>query len=132
IDKPQTPLLCRDERRSYLWMPLSGGEAVAGPAKPQPLKELAPTPAPPSAAPPEPVKRNPDMPANDPRPDVTRNRSPPGGEPPDPLEEGEALRGVLQEALARTGRLLATLRRQRRQSRVIRSAMDSLRKLQQP
>jgi hypothetical protein len=66
IDKPQTPL-CVDARRSYLWMPLSGGEPVAGPAKPQPLKEGFPAPAP-TAAPPEPVKRNPSLPANEPRP----------------------------------------------------------------
>jgi hypothetical protein len=130
IDKPGTPLLCTDARRSYLWMPLSD-EAVAGQAKPQPVKEFGPAPSPPAAAPPQP-RRNPTMPANDPRPDVIRNGAPPVGEPPDPLLEAGALRGLLQEALARTSRLLAALKDQRRQSRVILSVADSLRKLHQP
>src|SRR5262249_717622 len=132
IDKPGTPLLCVDARRSYLWMPLSAGAAAAGPAKPQPAREDAPAPVPDPVPPHEPVKRNPTMPPNEPRPDAGRNAAPTRGAPPDPLLEAEALRGVLQEALARTGRLIAALKHQRRQSRVILSAADSLRKLQQP
>jgi hypothetical protein len=44
--------------------------------------------------------------------------------------EAEAVRALLQEAHARLGRLLAVLKHQRRQGRVLRAAMDSLRQLQ--
>ena len=50
---------------------------------------------------------------------------------PDPLSEAEELRSRLQEALARTDRLVAALKRHRRESRAVRSAMASLRKLSQ-
>src|SRR5262249_31631953 len=50
----------------------------------------------------------------------------PGG---DAMAEAEAVRGQLQEALARTARLVALLRRQRRQGRAVQAAVDSLRKL---
>jgi hypothetical protein len=55
----------------------------------------------------------------------------PPGEPLDVLAEAEALRGMFQEALGRTSRLIAALRQQRRQERAMRSAMNSLRRLQQ-
>jgi hypothetical protein len=45
------------------------------------------------------------------------------------LEEAEALRNQLQEALARTARLIATLRRRKREDRAVRSAVESLRRL---
>ena len=48
---------------------------------------------------------------------------------PDPLTEAESVRTLLRDADARMGRLVAHLKHQRRQSRVLRSAMDSLRGL---
>jgi hypothetical protein len=52
------------------------------------------------------------------------------GEPCDALAEAEALRGQLQAVLARTARLIAALKQQRRESRALRAAMASLRRLQ--
>ena len=43
--------------------------------------------------------------------------------------EAEALRGLLQDAAGRTARLLAALKHQRRQSRAVQQAMQSLRQL---
>ena len=48
---------------------------------------------------------------------------------PDPLTEAEAVRGLLRDADTRVGRLVAYLKHHRRQSRALRTAMDSLRGL---
>jgi hypothetical protein len=47
----------------------------------------------------------------------------------DVLTEAVALRALLSEASGRTARLLAALKHQRRQSRAVRQAMQSLRQL---
>jgi hypothetical protein len=47
----------------------------------------------------------------------------------DALSEAEELRSQLQEALARAGRLVAALKRQRKQRKVVQAAVQSLRKL---
>ena len=72
------------------------------------------------------------MPANEPRDDGRHPDGADRGEPPDPIAEAEELRGQLQAALARTSRLVASLKQQRRQSRVVETALASLRRLQQP
>jgi hypothetical protein len=53
------------------------------------------------------------------------------GEQPDLINEAEELRVQSQNALARTSRLIAALKQQRRQSRVVEAALSSLRRLQQ-
>jgi len=71
------------------------------------------------------------MTSNDPKlPDKPRNGTPEPGEPTEPLVEAEALRSQLQQALARTSRLIATLKQQQRQQRAVEAAMASLRRLQ--
>ena len=47
----------------------------------------------------------------------------------DPITEAEALRELLAEAQSRLGRLLASLKHQRRHARVVRAAVDSIRQL---
>jgi hypothetical protein len=46
------------------------------------------------------------------------------------IEETETLRGLLHDASARTARLLAALKHQRRRSRAVQQAMQSLKELQ--
>ena len=46
------------------------------------------------------------------------------------IEEAEALRDVLQQALTQTRSLIAALKRQRKQSRLVQSTINSLRQLQ--
>ncbi len=46
------------------------------------------------------------------------------------IAETESLRGLLQEAAGRAHRLLAALKHQRRQSKAVQQAMQSLRQLQ--
>jgi hypothetical protein len=55
-----------------------------------------------------------------------------GAPPPellDPLIEAEAVRAPLYDAQGRLGRLLAALRQHRRQTRAMRAAVTSLRRL---
>jgi hypothetical protein len=65
-------------------------------------------------------------------PERMQPSSPPlgdGEQLPDPLLEAEALRSLLHDAQLRLGRLLTALKQQRRQTRALRSVMDSLRNL---
>jgi hypothetical protein len=110
------PIACRDDRRTFVWMPLDVPRAVS-PGR---------TPRVPPAR--QESERTRPMPAPD---DRNGRPGPPGGEA-DALAEAEALRLQLQEALARTTRLIAALKQQKRQGRVVLAAVASLRKLQQP
>jgi hypothetical protein len=113
------PLLCKDTRRIYVWMPLSDAVPVP-PARRRAIH-----------AHPDNPRRAPAMSINEPRGnDPPRNGSAAQGEPCDPVREAEELRAQLQSALGRTSRLIAALKQQRRESRAVRAAMASLRRLQ--
>jgi hypothetical protein len=103
------PVLCRDERRIFLWMPLDQG----GPAGPRP-----------PATPKKEEVTVPDPPANG-RP--AAEQAPPS--PFDPLSEAEAVRDLLAEAQSRMGRLVSALKQHRRQARAVQQALASLRQL---
>jgi hypothetical protein len=98
------PLRCKDEKRTYLWMPLDG----------------------PAATPGKQTRREGHMPPDERGP--TSNGT---DQPNDAMEEAEAIRRQLQEALARTSRLIASLRQQKKQERAVKSAVASLRKLRE-
>jgi hypothetical protein len=141
-----TPLVCRDETRTYLFMPLEGalapvadavrivsGESlsIATRAKPKPQPQRAkPKPEPQRSRATMPrSQNNGEEPRNGP-PDVIPISAPSSeAEPPDPLVEAEALRSLLHEAQMRLNRLLTSLKQQRRHNRALRAAMDSLRGL---
>lgn len=135
---PDTPILCRDESRLYLWMPL--GERAA--LKPT-ANALCITPPPnghhPSAVPTS--RRKPAMSTNgsDHHPAPARPVPPPPSAPPAAngslpsslVEEAEALQGLLREAMTCATRLVAGLKQQRKQQRLVSSTLASLRQLQQ-
>ena len=83
--------------------------------------------------PPIPMSKEPDMPPpnNGPSPEAGRVREPQleKWDIEDVIAETESLRWVLQDANARTLRLLAALKHQRRQGRAVRAAMQSLQQL---
>jgi len=145
VERPGAPVVCRDGRRTYLWMPLDQGGVV--PPAEDALRtssadpEKARSPAPPSPQPHNPRRRKP-MPApqnngHAPRPGGPGGQpaTPPG--PPAPagldalVEEAEAVRSLLREAHGRLGRLVAALKEQRKQSRAVQAAVASLRQLRQ-
>jgi hypothetical protein len=128
VIRPSTPLLCRDEKRTFVWMPLDATEAIppvpaerAVAAERQPSPHSSPrrrtTPMPTSAG-------KPPTPDADPGAGHDRNGI------PDLVAEVESLRTLLQEAATRAGRLAAALKQQRRQSRAVQAAMSALKQLQ--
>jgi hypothetical protein len=133
----ERPLVCRDAGRTYLWMYLTAGEA------------LPPTPAGPAAVPCDASPATPEHVSNPTRRIQTMPRPAQNGNAPHDdvpaapngaraveadletlLAEGEALRGLLQEAHGRLGRLLAGLKHHRRQAKAVETALASLRPFQ--
>ena len=47
-----------------------------------------------------------------------------------PIEHAEAIRDTLRQALAQTSQLIVSLRRQRKQTRLMKSTLDSLKELE--
>jgi hypothetical protein len=125
------PLVCRDGRRVYVWMPLDRTEAVPpGPDSRRISSAEGPAPLPST----EPERREAPMPApqaNGPTPDNGRLNStePERWSIAEVIAETETLRGLLHDASARTARLLAALKHQRRRSRAVQQAMQSLKDL---
>jgi hypothetical protein len=70
--------------------------------------------------------------SNDRNPQQRPETPPADSDVPDPLVEAESLRAQLGEALARTSRLIALLKRHRKESQVVQSALASLRRLGRP
>ncbi len=126
------PVVLRDDRRTYLWVPFDKKKALppgADVIRVGPADGAALTPSPPPT-----IRKEPDMPPppnNGQPPEGTRPRDPQleKWEIEDVIAEAEALRSVLQDANGRTVRLLAALKHQRRQSRAVRAAMQSLQQL---
>jgi hypothetical protein len=145
----ETPFVCRDAGRVYAVQPLSGGSAPAAGAEVIRIESGAATggerrvgagaesnrrtatvresrnghePAPPadgrnrlSARPAEAV--------------ATAGPDQPGTSPAALIQEAEALHAALADARSRTARLIAGLRRQRKQSRLVQETLRSLREL---
>jgi hypothetical protein len=108
--RPDQPLLCRDERRTYLWMPLDASGAI--PPTPGRTRRQDPMPT-----------------SNGSQPEDQPTGPASNVEPPDPLAEAEALRVLLQEAALSAGRLVGALKQQRRRGRSLEAALASLRQL---
>lgn len=135
VVSPDTPILCRDESRLYLWMPL-GEKAALKPAV-NALRITPPTNGQHPSAVPTPW-RKPAMSSNGPnhhplpaRPALPAPPTTNGAPPLSVVEEAEALQGLLREALPRIARLVAALKQQRKQQRLVSSTLASLRQLQQ-
>jgi hypothetical protein len=128
----ETPVRCRDENRLFVFMPLDQKTAI--PSASEKLPDPSPEAAPPVPPTPEERRKAP-MPPSQPN-----GQRPDNGQPaPSPPEqmglaeviaEVEALRSLLQDGAVRTGRLLSALKHQRRQSRAVQAAMESLRQFQ--
>ena len=137
IQNAKTPLLCRDDMRTYLFMPLDGALPPAADAVRLVSGEAAPIILPLKPKPENPRRREvmPRPPLNNeesgngsasmPSPALSQSND----DALDPLAEAEALRSLLHDAQFRLSRLLSALKQQRRQTRALRTAMDSLRNL---
>jgi hypothetical protein len=133
VPSADKPLVCRHDARIYVWMPLE--QTAALPPGPD-LRRIGSADGLPPPLSPEPERTAAPMPApqaNGPTPDPSRSN---GTTDPERwgiaqvIEEAETLRGLLHDASARTARLLAALKHQRRRSRAVQQAMQSLKDLQ--
>ncbi len=117
IVSPHSPLCCRANNRTFVWLPL--GE----PVKPAPAQPSQPPDSVPS------TEEKSAMPEPNGKQTGDGGSAPNGNGFSDPLAEAEAMKGLLTEAQSRLARLIASLKQHRRQSRAVRAAVDSLRQL---
>ncbi len=115
IVTPSVPAVFHEEHRQFVFMPLTPSDHIKPPV---------PSPQPPLEKTPMAERNGKPEPSDNGHANGTTN-----GAAADPLTEAESVRTLLRDADARMGRLVAHLKHQRRQSRVLRSAMDSLRGL---
>jgi hypothetical protein len=131
------PTQCRDDRRVYAWVLLDAKAALPPGADDLRIASTDGDPPAPPDPTVEPERRAPTV-------TTPHSNGGPGGDAGRPaerpeaggydalLEEAFALQDVLRDALARTARLLAALKQQRRQARLVQSTLASLRQLQPP
>ena len=120
----------RDAHRAYVWAVLSQDGAVPHDDSTTRI-ESPPDSAPPAA---------PSVPRRTPLPhhraqspatsEVDPTHPPEPAQPPSPFAQIEILRATLRQALQQTGELLATLKRPKKQPRLVESTLASLRELQ--
>ena len=133
-----TAVVCQDARRTYLWMTLDKKGAV--PPSADVLRIASVQEAQPARTPAQ-ERRRTAMPApttngqrnghGAPRRDQDNgDTAPTNGGTGSPIEEAEALKDLLRGAYGRMTRLLAVLKRQRQQSKLLKSTLSSLRQLQ--
>lgn len=127
------PLVCRDGSRVYVWMPLNSTAALSPVADAQRIPSVEAAPSPITI---KPGRRQRPMPAPQSNGHSTDNDRPSDNTEPERwgieevIAETETLRGLLHDASVRTSRLLAALKQQRRRSRAVQQAMQSLKQLQ--
>jgi hypothetical protein len=143
VSQPTVPIVCRDERRTYLWVPLDPKTALL-PGE-NPLRIFSDGK---EAVVPSPQHERRDLPVtkpptngngNGPTASLTAGRS---SEPAREetaangigiaalIAEAQALKQVLRDGYERANRLLVALKRHGKQSEVLRSALASLLQLQ--
>jgi hypothetical protein len=132
------PAFCRDESRTYVWAPLGVDGAVKS-AKNTNRIESPHRPAPRGVAKAKPIARRTTPPMTETNSNTNGNgnghkRAVPTAaseaETTSPIEQAEALRDSLKDALDKTRDLIRTLKRQKKQSRIVESTLASLRQLQ--
>ncbi len=130
-------VLCPGADRTYVWMQLDQASVIAPSAKASRIESVQEQPArttnPNPVSVPEPLKEEEPMPrertSSDQQPiEDVRWRTVESDQPP--LAQAEALRDSLRDVLLKTGDLIATLKRQRRQTKIVQSTLASLKELQ--
>jgi hypothetical protein len=138
VSKPTVPIVCRDERRTYVWVPLSPDTAL--PSHDAALRIFSDGKE--AAAPPPQHERR-DLPVTKPQTDgnghgPTASRSsesaraetaPHGIGIGALIAEAQALKEALRDGYERASRLLVALKRHGKQTELLRSTLASLRQL---
>jgi hypothetical protein len=129
VNRPDAPLLARDARRRFVWMPLSADAAAAPNTS---AVDTVPAAGPDAGADPDPNPnpiRSPTMPLTPPNGHAPEDRPDPAGGLAELIAEAEQVRSALLDAASRLGRWAAALRQQRKQSKAFEQAVQSLRRL---
>jgi hypothetical protein len=132
VVRPEVPLVCRDTRKTYVWMPLDAKAAIPTGKDVLRLVSAEDQVAPPDQ--PSPQRRRIAMPVSSgnghPPEDRLSSQQPERGSGINELiAEAEALRNLLGEAATRSHRLLAALKQHRRQAKAVQAAVGALRQL---
>ena len=121
---PESPAVCREGNRTYFWALLGKDGAIKATDNMQRIASV--DRGGPQTTRPSTIER-PHMQTDKTRTPTSESQS---ADSLTPLEAAEALRDSLKESLARTRELIATLRRRKKQSRLVESTLASLRQLQ--
>jgi hypothetical protein len=142
------PVLCREDKRQYMWMILGKDGVLKASDKAIRLSSTdattAAAPAPASVPAPATAATQPSEPVTAKTPRVKDKPSAPVAAPPavatngtdrvgivTVLAEAEAIKELLHQAFSRTHQLVVSVKRYRRQAQAVRSALGSLRHLQE-
>ena len=143
VSQPTVPIVCRDERRTYLWVPLDPKTALLPGENTLRIFSNGK-----EAVVPSPQHERRDLPVTKPQTNGNGNgpsANPTAGRSSEPareetaansigigalIAEAQALKEVLRDGYERANRLLVALKRHGKQSEVLRTALASLRQLQ--
>jgi len=141
IASPDRPLVCRDERRTFFFMPLPPSQSI--PPTEDALRVVSGEAAPTLKTVPTEERKRPEMPTIQPPRDVQNSVSltAPGkpsndtvGQPNTGnsglIAEAQALKELARDLFARSCKLVSTIRKHRQQSKLVASTISSLRQLQ--
>jgi hypothetical protein len=136
----EAALLCDDGRRKFLWMPLEPKDAIASGKDPIRIEssqhqatDAGGTPKPKRSKPvmSEPTVQSQPAPTGDkPTTKAKRTKAPTAPTKTMPIEQAIALRDALRTAVVQANELIHSLKRQKREARLVQSTLASLRELQ--
>lgn len=131
---PDQPAFCRDGDRTYVWAPLSPDNAVSATENTNRIEspQRAASKSVPKATP---TRRRTPQTMTEPKnngngQETAAPATAAEAENGSPIEQAEALRDILKDALDKSRELIRTLKRQKKQSRIVESTLASLRQLQ--
>ncbi|MBX3452777.1 MAG: hypothetical protein KF777_24790 [Planctomycetaceae bacterium] len=127
---PETPVCCRDQSRSYVWA-LLGKDGII-PSDPDMVRIESPGSPSASRIQPTPTRKAPIPMNNSPKSAQRESQPAPRAqtEAPTIIAQAEAVRDTLAQALSQTRELIASLKQRKKQSRLVRSTLASLRQLE--
>jgi hypothetical protein len=140
--KPEAPLVCRDEKRTYVWMPLDKAGALA--ASPEAVRIESTSEVPVAHGKKQerrkstvnPISHNGNAHEPTPRKRTAATATDTTATPSTEIAtsgligEAQALRSLLRDALARLNQLLIAAKQQRKQSQLLRTTLATLKQLQ--
>jgi hypothetical protein len=133
ISTADAPILCRDERRKYVVMPLASKMAIPPSADALRVASSNETHST-QVSTPTPQRRTVNMSTTETNgastPTQTNGAQSNGSNLGSLIAEAEALRTMLHDAYLRSGKLLLTIKRQRKQAHIVQSTLAALKGLQ--